>query len=224
MEFLFDATNSDAETLLARDIMRRREDGDLVQVSEAFASKRVDPGHLLDLVTEHFDPDDRLVVRRMHLDRVTAHTEFRTHQVHVVALVLHVDERPQDVALINLLSSTQVQQMRFVLLGGAKAIDTRHRRHDDRVPPRQQGARGRVPQPVDLVVYRRVLLDVRVARGHIRLGLVVVVVADEVLHPVLREELAQLVRELSRERLVWRDDQRGSLHLLDRPRDRRALA
>ena len=79
-------------------------------------------------------------------------------------------------------------------------------------------------QPVDLVVDRRVLLDVGVARGHVRLGLVVVVVADEVLDPVVGEELAQLVGQLRGERLVRGDDQRRTLHLLDRPGDGRALA
>ena len=40
-------------------------------------------------------------------------------------------------------------------------------------------------EPIDLVVDRRVLLDVGVRRGHVGLGLVVVVVADEVLDPVV---------------------------------------
>ena len=48
--------------------------------------------------------------------------------------------------------------------------------------------RGRVAHLVDLVVDRRVLLDVRVGRRDVRLGLVVVVVADEVADGVLGEE------------------------------------
>ncbi len=51
-------------------------------------------------------------------------------------------------------------------------------------------------QAVDLVVDRAVLFDVGVARGHVRLGLVVVVVAHEVLDPIVGEELAQLVGQL----------------------------
>src|SRR3954469_10783012 len=60
-------------------------------------------------------------------------------------------------------------------------------------------------EAVDLLVDRGVLLDVQVLRGDVRLGLVVVVVGDEVLDGVLREELAELVAELRRERLVVRD-------------------
>src|SRR5437773_1407446 len=79
--------------------------------------------------------------------------------------------------------------------------------------------RGRVPQALDLVVDRAVLLDVRVRGREVRLGLVVVVVGHEVLHPVVREELAELVGQLRRQRLVRGDDERGLLDLLDRPGD-----
>jgi hypothetical protein len=53
-----------------------------------------------------------------------------------------------------------------------------------------------VTEPVDLVVAARVLLDIRVAPRQVRLGLVIVEVADEVLDLVVREELAELGIEL----------------------------
>ena len=74
-------------------------------------------------------------------------------------------------------------------------------------------------KPVDLVVDRGVLLDVGVGLRDVRLGLVVVVVGDEVLHPVLGEELTELVGQLRRQRLVGGDHQRGPLHRLDGPGD-----
>ena len=82
----------------------------------------------------------------------------------------------------------------------------------------------RQPEPRDVVVPRRVLLDVEVGLRDVRLGLEVVVVRDEVLDRVVREELAELVAELRRERLVVRDDERRALELLDRPGHRRRLA
>ena len=84
-------------------------------------------------------------------------------------------------------------------------------------------ARGRVAEPVDLVVDRRVLLDVRVGRREVRLGLVVVVVRDEVLDPVLREQLAELARELRGQALVGREHERRALHPLDHLGDRERL-
>ena len=95
---------------------------------------------------------------------------------------------------------------------------------DDRVAAREQVRRRRVAEPVDVVVPRAVLLDVEVGLGDVRLGLVVVVVRDEVLDRVVREELAELVAELRGERLVVRDHERRALELLDDPGHRRRLA
>ena len=59
------------------------------------------------------------------------------------------------------------------------------------------------------------LLDVRVGARDVCLGLVEVVVRDEILDGVLGEELAELGPELRSERLVWREHQRGPLLLRD---------
>ena len=56
---------------------------------------------------------------------------------------------------------------------------------------------------------RGVLLDVDVGRRDVGLGLVVVVVRDEVFDRVLREELLELAVELGRQGLVVREDQGG---------------
>ncbi len=69
-----------------------------------------------------------------------------------------------------------------------------------------------MPQAVDLLVDGGILLDVGVAGREIRLGLVVVVVGDEVLHGVVGEELAELVAQLGGQRLVGSHDQRRLSH------------
>ena len=63
------------------------------------------------------------------------------------------------------------------------------------------------------------------SRGrHVGLGLVVVVVGDEVLDRVVREELAELAVELRGERLVVRQHHGGALHALDHVGDGEGLA
>ena len=111
-----------------------------------------------------------------------------------------------------------------VLLRRAEAVDAGHRGDDDDVAAGEQAVGGAVPQPLDLVVDRGVLLDVGVGLRDVGLGLEVVVVADEVLDGVVRQQLAELVGELGGERLVGRHDERRALHLLDEPGGRRRLA
>ena len=83
--------------------------------------------------------------------------------------------------------------------------------------------RRRVPELVDLVVDRRVLLDVGVRRWDIGFGLVVVVVRDEILDRVVREELLELVVELRGEGLVRRHHERRTIQSLDHAGDREGL-
>jgi hypothetical protein len=73
----------------------------------------------------------------------------------------------------------------------------------------------RVAHLIDLLVDRRVLLDVGVCSRDVGLGLVVVVVADKVFDGILREQRLELLVELRRQGFVVGDDQCGPLHGLD---------
>ena len=181
-------------------------------------------GEALDGVAEHLDAQHRLVVGRVDLDGVAPHPELAPAERHVVAVVLEVDELAQDGALVVVDAGVQLEQVAPVLLGVAHAVDAADAGHHDDVAPGEERGGGAVAQPVDLVVDRAVLLDVGVARRDVGLGLVVVVVADEVLDPVVREELPELGGQLGGQALVGREDQRRPLHLLDRPGDGGALA
>ena len=102
----------------------------------------------------------------------------------------------------------QVQDHAVVLGRVADAVDRRHRRDDHAIGPLEDRLGRRQPHLLDVLVDRAVLLDVEVARRDVGLRLVVVVVRDEVLDRVVREELAELRIELRRQRLVGRDHDR----------------
>ena len=118
----------------------------------------------------------------------------------------------------------QVDHPVEVLLRRAQAVDARDGRTHDHVATGEQAPGRRVPQPLDLLVDRGVLLDVGVGLRDVGLGLVVVVVRHEVLDRVVGEELAKLVGELRRERLVGQHHQGRALDPLDQPGDRGGLA
>ena len=111
-----------------------------------------------------------------------------------------------------------------VFLRGAQTVDRRDGRDHHDVAPGEQAHRRRVPQPLDLLVDRRVLLDVGVGLRDVGLGLVVVVVADEIFDRVVRHQVTELLGQLGGQGLVGREDQRRTLQPLDQPRRRRALA
>ncbi len=164
-------------------------------------------------VAEELDPDEALLRGRLELEGVAADPEAGAAQRRVVALVLEVDEVAQHRVAAVLAADAQLEDGRAVVDRRAEAVDARDRGDDDHVAPLEQGVGRGVAEPVDLVVARRVLLDVRVAAGQVRLGLVVVEVADEVLDRVVREELAELGVELRGERLVVGEDERRAVGL-----------
>ena len=188
------------------------------------AGERVEVLDPLDLVPEQLHPVGALGVGGMDLEHLAADAEVAAREVGVVAHVLHPDELAQRRVAVDPLALLEQQHLLLVELGRADPEDAGDRRDDDHVLAREQRGRGRVPQPVDLVVDRRVLLDVEVLVRDVGLGLVVVVVGDEVLDRVVREELAELAAELRRQGLVVGEHERGPLDLLDHEPHRGRLA
>ena len=211
--------------LLVGDVVRRREQHEPVELLDDLAGERVDRARCARPRRRRAEMRTRpLLVGGEHLDRVAPHPELVAGEAEVVALVLELDEPARGSRAGRAPPPRRaIRQLLRVHLGRAEAVDRRDRGDDDDVPPRHERARGRVAEPVDLVVDRRVLLDVGVGRREVRLGLVVVVVGDEVLDPVLREELAELAGELRGEALVGREHERRPLDLRDHAGDRERL-
>ena len=182
------------------------------------AGQRMHVVQRFDLVAEVLDAQGQFLVGRDDLDGVAAHPERAAGERHVVAGVLHVDQQPQQPVAGHLGAHLQLDRAVQVGLRRAQAVDAGHRCHHHHVAARQQRGRRGVPQPLHVVVDRAVLLDVGVGLRDVRLGLVVVVVRDEILNCVVRQHLSQLVGELRGECLVGRHHQRRPLQPLDEPR------
>ena len=91
-----------------------------------------------------------------------------------------------------------------IVLGRAQAVDAAHAGDHDHIPAADEGAGCHQPQPVDLLVDRRVLLDIDVALRDVGFGLVIVVIADEIRDGVIGEKVAKLGKELGSECFVVR--------------------
>ena len=221
LHLLLDPGDREAELVPGRHEVGGREHRQLLALGEQLAGERVQLRDPLDLVAEELDPDDDLRAGRSDLERVAADAEASARERGVVALVLEIDEVAQDRVPPVVAARPQLEDRGAVVDRRAQAVDARHGRDDDHVAALEQGVGRGVAQPVDLLVPARVLLDVRVRPRQVRLGLVVVEVADEVLDRVVREELAELGVQLGRKRLVVGEDERRLLVALDRSRPSR---
>ena len=171
--------------------------------------QRIEELQRLDLVVEQRDAHRVLgVLGRKDVEHVAADPESAALEVELRALVLHLGQAPDGVALRDPVAHRDVQDHAVVLGGVADAVDRRHRGDDHAIGALEDRLGRRQPHLLDVLVDRAVLLDVEVARGNVGLRLVVIVVGDEVLDGVVREELAELAVELRGERLVGCEHQR----------------
>ena len=84
------------ELVLRRDEVLGRVDVERVALGQQLAGQRVDLDDPLDLVAEEVDAHGQLLVGGQDREAVAAQAELAAHEVHVVALVLHVDEAAHD--------------------------------------------------------------------------------------------------------------------------------
>jgi len=96
-----------------------------------------------------------------------------------------------------------LRQHRFLVLPRrTQAEDAAHGGDQQHVAAADEVACRRQPQAVEVVVAAGVFLDVDVALRDVRLGLVIIVVRDEITDGVMREELLEFLVKLGSERLV----------------------
>ena len=191
-------------------------DDDPVQGRDLLAGQGVDLPDAFELVAEQGQtPGPVLQVRREDLDDVAAHAEGAAEEVGVVAPVLELDQALEHVGALDGGPGPEGHRHLRIGLDGADAVDAGHRRHDDHVVVFEQRPRRRVAHAVDLLVDGGVLLDVGVGPRHVGLGLVVVVIGNEILDRVVREERLHLAVELGRQGLVGGQHQGRALHPFD---------
>ena len=202
-----------------------RVEPDVLERVGALAGQRIELDDRLDLVAEQRQaPGAVLQMGGEDLDRVAARAEGAAVEVEVVALVLQLDQGAQQARALDPLAAAQVEDHLGVHLGRADAVDARHRGDDDHVVALEQRPRRRVAHAVDLLVDRRGLLDVGVGARHVRLGLVIIVIRDEVLDGIVGKERLHLAVELRGQNLVGCEDQRRLLHLRNDVRHGESLA
>ena len=215
VELFLDIDDGFPDLILMRDEVLGREDLDLGIVVEDFAGEGVDFADAFDFVSPEADAQGVVAVGRLHLEHVAAHAEFGALEGGVVALVEDVDEVAQNLVAAYHLAYGELQGHLAVVLGAAQTVDAGDGGDDDNITAAEEGAGRSEAEALDLLVDLGILFDIGIAAGDIGLGLIVVVVGDEVLHHVIGEKLAEFAVELCGQGLVVGDDQGRFLDQFD---------
>ena len=65
-----------------------------------------------------------------------------------------------------------------------------------------------MPQSIDFIINFRIFFNVRIATGDIGLRLIIIKIANEIMHLVIRKKLLKLRKQLRRQSLIVRQHQR----------------
>src|SRR5580704_3511354 len=179
------------------------------------AEQRIDLRQGLDFVAEELDAIGHLIVGGVNLDHVPPYTKGAAAEVTIIAFVENFDQAAGNVFAADLLPLFEQQQHAVVGLRRTQTVDAAYRGDDNGVAPLEQGTGGGKAQFIQLLVDGGFLLDVQITGRDVGLGLVVVVVGDEILDCIARKELLEFVKELRSERLIVSQDERRAIGLLD---------
>ena len=216
VEVIFNVLDAALQFVARGGVVRSGKDHHVGEVAEHVAGDDLHLGDALDLVAKQFDAQGFFVGGSGDdLHHVAAHAEGTAFLLKVVALVLYLHKPAQKLVAVDDHALAQRDGETLVLLRVAQTIDAAYRSDDDHVAPLGQPRGGAVAHAVDLVVDGGVLFDEGVRGRDVRLGLVVVVIADEVAHGVFGEKLAEFPGQLRRQRLVVGDDQRRAAEVFD---------
>ena len=178
---------------------------------QAGSGNRIDLSELFHLIPPELDSYGVLGVGGEKVHDVSTDPEKSGLKLDVVAAVEGFDQSLEEFVPAEGLAFGQLDGESLEVLRGAQPVNAGDTGYDDGVPSTYERARGGQPQPLDFLVHGGVLLDIGVGRGNVGLGLVIVVVADEVFDRILGEEGLELGIKLGREGLVVGDDEGGSL-------------
>ena len=165
-----------------------------------------------------------VLVTRINLDDVAAHTKSAALKVDVGSFVLQLDQSLQQTFRATCVRPVRERANAVISVRIAEAVDTRDTRDHDHVATFKQRPRRRHSQAIDLLVNDRFFFDVDVGGRNVSFGLIVVVIGDEVFDRVLGKERAELLIKLRRECLVVCEHERGALRAFDDAGDRERLA
>ena len=157
------------------------------------------PGHGVDLadavdfISEKLHPNGPAgPIGGVNLQGVPPDPEFIPGKVNIVALIANFRQLFQYLIHRPLLTHPQRNDHALVVNGIAQTVQAADGGHNDHIPPLKQRGGCGVAQPVDLLIDGGILFNIGVRMGNVCLGLIVVVVGNEIFHNIVWKKLPEL--------------------------------
>ncbi|CAI8178501.1 MAG: Uncharacterised protein [Alphaproteobacteria bacterium] len=173
------------------------------QITRFLSGQRVELGQAVNLITEHFNPPSAVfIMRRKHVNRIAADAKIAARKSHIIAPILQCHQIGEQLRAANIHAFFKLQRHAGIAFHRADAVNARHGSDDNYVIAFQQRPRRGMAHAVNLLVNIAFFFDVSVGARHIGFGLVIIVIRDEILDRIFREEALKLAVKLRRQCFV----------------------
>ena len=216
LQLLFNPLNGELHFFGRGDIMRRGENRDMVSCPDDFACQHIYFRNTVDFIPEKFHTNGMLRrADRENFDHIPTDTKRTSFKIQIIAVILHFHQSAQDFIPVLLHAGAQGKHHAVVFLRVTQAINTGNAGNNNNILSLHQRRRGGMAQLINFIIDRGILFDIGIRTGYIRLRLIIVIIADEILHRIFGEKLLQLVIKLCRKGFIVRNDQGRLLDFLN---------
>ena len=116
-------------------IMRSRKDCNMLQFAQDFSRQCVNLGNPVDLIPEKLYPDSPLTFfRRKNFQHIPANPEGSAVEIHIVAVILNVDQRFNDIISVLFHPRTQRNDHLHIVFRASDAVNAGYTGNHDNIP------------------------------------------------------------------------------------------
>ena len=184
--------------------------------SDDFACQHIYFRNAIDFIPEKFHTNGMLRgADRENFDHIPTDTKRTSFKIQIIAVILHFHQGAQDFIPVLLHAGAQGKHHAIVFLGVTQTINTGNAGNNNDILSLHQRRRGGMAQLINFIIDRGILFDIGIRTWYIRFGLIIIIIADEILHRIFGEELLQLVIKLCRKGFIVCNDQGWLLDFLN---------
>ena len=153
-------------------------------------------------IAKKFYPYNSRLIAQVDINHIAPDTELSPFKINIIPLILHINKPGYYLIPSNSHPSLYLKRHLPVLFRHPYAVYARYTRHDYYIITRKQRSCGRKPKPINILIYGGILRYICICLRKIAFRLIIVIVADKILHRIIGEEFLEFVVELRRKCLV----------------------
>ena len=131
----------------------------------------------VNLISKKFDANRILrFICRNDLKHIPVYTEAATLEIHLISLILDINQSPNYIIAINLHTRSERHHHVHIVIRATDSIDTGYGRHYNHISALSQCSCCRQAQLINFIIDGRIFRNISIRLRHIRFRLIIVII------------------------------------------------